>query len=745
MELTIKRVRVRHKQKQKPNDGESSSNNKNNNNNSKGEYEYNDNNNSTNQTVPFANKIVVRGLPPSLPESVFLATATAAATANNNSEDDDINPFVWQRFCQGNSSKSNPAAKHPRLSRAYLAFASSDRLVSFSRAYNGWLFKEEKSGLEYRASVELAPFQKIPKLKAKVDYRANTIDTDPEYMEFLDSLNKDPAAIADPGTSSPPTATPVATGISAATTPPQPSAPQFDPKSTPLLDDLRAKKAAIREAAERKKETAAAAKAKQVEALLAGTRNATSGVSTESKRSRKKQRQPERPVAVSGSIPSSAFAVVGDFSSSNAENNVTAGLVEGASAGNPGKRGGKRAAAVKSAASLVFGEPGELTTVSDGKKKRERKPRKRESRENPISSSVTTPVMSAFAVQPTAIQKKQSIGDSLGPQNSNSASISSSLANNSISVSGEGGGVFEDIAFSTPISLVGQQNVSQPVQYQQQQLQQQQQQQGGQHQKPQQRQIQQNSRKNQQQQFSETQQPPQPQQFSGSGGGRGGINGGKRGGRSGGGRNSNNQSTTDTGTSHIQWQSELQAFNKFKNNNNNNDNNSDSNNLQQEKKSAKPAARRTLQKQQQQFLQWQPEFNGVGGGSHSTTEWQQQPQGYYSNNGIENMVAPVVIPASGQYQQTWQQTEFYSGNQQYNNPYSSGGGNTGGGYGGGFIGYNEYSESEYGQGFTAQHGGYGSGESFLRGVGGGGTGGSRKYVGGSGAAGNRQQQQQQQQ
>ncbi|KAI8832362.1 hypothetical protein BC829DRAFT_92990 [Chytridium lagenaria] len=70
--------------------------------------------------------------------------------------------------------------------------------------------------------VELAPFQKIPKPKKKADPRVNTIDTDPEYLAFLESLNApaeekvfepSPAAIVD------------------------------KPKSTPLLDDLRAKKA----------------------------------------------------------------------------------------------------------------------------------------------------------------------------------------------------------------------------------------------------------------------------------------------------------------------------------------------------------------------------------------------------------------------------------------------------------------------------------------------------------------------
>lgn len=40
--------------------------------------------------------------------------------------------------------------------------------------------------------VEYAPFQRIPKKKKKKDPKCGTIESDPVYQEFVESLNKDP-------------------------------------------------------------------------------------------------------------------------------------------------------------------------------------------------------------------------------------------------------------------------------------------------------------------------------------------------------------------------------------------------------------------------------------------------------------------------------------------------------------------------------------------------------------------------
>lgn len=47
-------------------------------------------------------------------------------------------------------------------------------------------------GLEYVGIVEYAPFQRIPKKKKKKDPKCGTIESDPVYQEFVESLNKEP-------------------------------------------------------------------------------------------------------------------------------------------------------------------------------------------------------------------------------------------------------------------------------------------------------------------------------------------------------------------------------------------------------------------------------------------------------------------------------------------------------------------------------------------------------------------------
>lgn len=48
------------------------------------------------------------------------------------------------------------------------------------------------TGVEYVGIVEYAPFQRIPKKKKKKDPKCGTIESDPIYQEFVESLKKDP-------------------------------------------------------------------------------------------------------------------------------------------------------------------------------------------------------------------------------------------------------------------------------------------------------------------------------------------------------------------------------------------------------------------------------------------------------------------------------------------------------------------------------------------------------------------------
>lgn len=48
------------------------------------------------------------------------------------------------------------------------------------------------SGVEYVGIVEYAPFQRIPKKKKKKDPKCGTIESDPIYQEFYESLTREP-------------------------------------------------------------------------------------------------------------------------------------------------------------------------------------------------------------------------------------------------------------------------------------------------------------------------------------------------------------------------------------------------------------------------------------------------------------------------------------------------------------------------------------------------------------------------
>ncbi|KAI8838895.1 Smg-4/UPF3 family-domain-containing protein [Chytriomyces cf. hyalinus JEL632] len=169
------------------------------------------------KALPTVFKVVVRKLPPHLSQQAFESVCDGINYGGCCSE-----------YVSGKPGK--------RCSVAYLTFTSLDPVIAFANAFNGWMFQDEAANTTFSASVELAPYQGTPKKQPKPDYRANTIESDPEYLAFLESL-----------TAEAPVAEPIPQALTAAIP---------APKSTPLLDDLRAKKAAM-ESAKKKKETAA--------------------------------------------------------------------------------------------------------------------------------------------------------------------------------------------------------------------------------------------------------------------------------------------------------------------------------------------------------------------------------------------------------------------------------------------------------------------------------------------------------
>ncbi|KAF7965628.1 hypothetical protein HWV62_42619 [Athelia sp. TMB] len=183
-------------------------------------------------------KTVVRRLPPNLPEEVFWQSVQPWVTEETAS---------WKVYHPGKIRKRPNKESIP--SRAYIAFRNEEQLATFSQAYDGHLFRD-KAGNESIAVVEFAPYQKIPSDKKKADARCNTIDRDEDYISFIKSLeNKGSSNNNDEPTTleqlsmfysnsslkfnKPPSC--IATSVAASQPPPQ-------PKTTPLLEALKAQK-----------------------------------------------------------------------------------------------------------------------------------------------------------------------------------------------------------------------------------------------------------------------------------------------------------------------------------------------------------------------------------------------------------------------------------------------------------------------------------------------------------------------
>ncbi|CAA7266188.1 unnamed protein product [Cyclocybe aegerita] len=160
-------------------------------------------------------KTVVRRLPPNLPEEIFWQSVQPWVTEETT---------IWKTYYKGKLRKKLNKENIP--SRAYIAFKDPEQLALFSREYDGHTFRD-KSGVESQAVVEYAPFPKIPSEKKKVDNRSGTIEKDEDFISFMESLK------------TPSTTGPVSLEALIAST--RPASP---PKTTPLLEALKAEKSA---------------------------------------------------------------------------------------------------------------------------------------------------------------------------------------------------------------------------------------------------------------------------------------------------------------------------------------------------------------------------------------------------------------------------------------------------------------------------------------------------------------------
>ncbi|GAA5894670.1 hypothetical protein JCM6882_006653 [Rhodosporidiobolus microsporus] len=196
-------------------------------------------------------KLVVRRLPPDLPELVFWRSVAPWVARE---ETDAVQPAVeaqegaelvsWAVYKPGKVRKSGQD-KDSVHSRAYISFKTPEALVAFHRGYDGWQFRD-KQGNVSQAVVEFAPYQRLPVAPSKQDPRRGTIDEDTDFLAFSEALKAAPV----------PVQMPTETAIQA-------------PKTTPLIDHLRQQKAAERAA---RKQAAAIKKGKQPAILPGATK-----------------------------------------------------------------------------------------------------------------------------------------------------------------------------------------------------------------------------------------------------------------------------------------------------------------------------------------------------------------------------------------------------------------------------------------------------------------------------------------
>ena len=87
------------------------------------------------------------------------------------------------------------------FSRAYFKFKNFDELLIFKDKFDDYVFMDSK-GNEFAAIVEYAPLQKMPRRSSsmkqtKQDTKLNTIESDPDYIAFVQEL-KDAASPCPP-------------------------------------------------------------------------------------------------------------------------------------------------------------------------------------------------------------------------------------------------------------------------------------------------------------------------------------------------------------------------------------------------------------------------------------------------------------------------------------------------------------------------------------------------------------------
>ncbi|PYI20458.1 hypothetical protein BO99DRAFT_431644 [Aspergillus violaceofuscus CBS 115571] len=139
-------------------------------------------------------KLLIRRLPPGLTKAEF-ETALGPEWKTGAGKVD------WFLYKPGKVSKD--PAKPSRPSRAYIHVVSNDYTLPLSTQVRQTSFQDARNTFNDPVllgppSLEFAPFAKIPGSRSRKDARQGTIDQDPDFIAFLESLTQPitkPAAI----------------------------------------------------------------------------------------------------------------------------------------------------------------------------------------------------------------------------------------------------------------------------------------------------------------------------------------------------------------------------------------------------------------------------------------------------------------------------------------------------------------------------------------------------------------------
>jgi len=123
------------------------------------------------------NKVIVRALPALLSEDQFRTSVEKYLP----------NVDFWY-FVPGKQSDRKEVD-----SKAFMNFKNQDYMHEFIEQYLNHVFVTSL-GRERKPLIEIAPFQKIPKPTKKKDIREDTIESDPDYLQFVEKL-KEPVVL----------------------------------------------------------------------------------------------------------------------------------------------------------------------------------------------------------------------------------------------------------------------------------------------------------------------------------------------------------------------------------------------------------------------------------------------------------------------------------------------------------------------------------------------------------------------